>query len=159
MSHLALFDKWDARYACLTDVVIPEYLGPVPYDAAYYAVPACGPAHAGITPLDDAKGNVQVCGLFHFHRIGFIEGLRHANARALLPVLPPSSAKGVRRVSRKASDLPFDKGQYSDNPAAFCATLKRCRGTRSRPCYPFGSFVLLWSCQVGIPRHPWTFTG
>jgi len=47
--------KWDARY-----------LGPVPHDASYYAkcmlggVLACGITHAGITPLDVAKCNMQV---------------------------------------------------------------------------------------------------
>ncbi|KAF5362085.1 hypothetical protein D9756_002443 [Leucocoprinus leucothites] len=47
--------KWDARY-----------LGPVPHDNAYYAkcmlggVLACGLTHAGITPLDVAKCNMQV---------------------------------------------------------------------------------------------------
>ncbi|KAF8967646.1 mitochondrial carrier protein [Flammula alnicola] len=47
--------KWDARY-----------LGPVPHDTSYYAkcmlggVLACGFTHAGITPLDVAKCNMQV---------------------------------------------------------------------------------------------------
>ncbi|KAF5316496.1 hypothetical protein D9619_006362 [Psilocybe cf. subviscida] len=47
--------KWDARY-----------LGPVPHDTSYYAkcmlggALACGITHAGITPLDVAKCNMQV---------------------------------------------------------------------------------------------------
>ncbi|KAG5647922.1 hypothetical protein DXG03_007846 [Asterophora parasitica] len=47
--------KWDARLA-----------GPVPHDATYYAkcmlggAIACGFTHAGITPLDVAKCNMQV---------------------------------------------------------------------------------------------------
>ncbi|KAJ7504534.1 mitochondrial carrier domain-containing protein [Mycena galericulata] len=47
--------KWDARY-----------LGPVPHDSNYYAkcmlggALACGVTHAGITPLDVAKCNMQV---------------------------------------------------------------------------------------------------
>ncbi|KAJ7623340.1 mitochondrial carrier domain-containing protein [Roridomyces roridus] len=47
--------KWDARY-----------LGPVPHDVNYYAkcmlggALACGVTHAGITPLDVAKCNMQV---------------------------------------------------------------------------------------------------
>ncbi|KDQ50444.1 hypothetical protein JAAARDRAFT_42106 [Jaapia argillacea MUCL 33604] len=47
--------KWDARY-----------LGPVPHDASYYSkcmlggVLACGLTHAGITPLDVTKCNMQV---------------------------------------------------------------------------------------------------
>lgn len=47
--------KWDARY-----------LGPVPHDVSYYAkcmlggALACGSTHAGITPLDVAKCNMQV---------------------------------------------------------------------------------------------------
>ncbi|KAG2048060.1 mitochondrial carrier [Suillus hirtellus] len=55
MSHLAPTGKWDARY-----------IGPVPHDATYYAkcmlggVLACGITHAGITPLDVAKCNMQV---------------------------------------------------------------------------------------------------
>ncbi|KAJ3503092.1 hypothetical protein NLJ89_g8587 [Agrocybe chaxingu] len=46
---------WDARY-----------LGPVPHDLSYYSkcmlggVLACGITHAGITPLDVAKCNMQV---------------------------------------------------------------------------------------------------
>jgi len=52
---MASLTKWDARY-----------LGPVPHDASYYAkcmlggVLACGVTHAGITPLDVAKCNMQV---------------------------------------------------------------------------------------------------
>jgi len=55
MSHLAPSGKWDARY-----------LGPVPHDSSYYAkcmlggLLACGVTHAGITPLDVAKCNMQV---------------------------------------------------------------------------------------------------
>jgi solute carrier family 25 phosphate transporter 3 len=47
--------KWDARY-----------LGPVPHDASYYSkcllggVLACGITHAGMTPLDVIKCNMQV---------------------------------------------------------------------------------------------------
>lgn len=47
--------KWDSRFA-----------GPVPHDALYYAkcmlggALACGVTHAGITPLDVAKCNMQV---------------------------------------------------------------------------------------------------
>jgi len=47
--------KWDARF-----------LGPVPHDTAYYAkcmlggAIACGFTHAGITPMDVAKCNMQV---------------------------------------------------------------------------------------------------
>lgn len=55
MSHLTPGGKWDARY-----------LGPVPHDASYYSkcmlggVLACGITHAGITPLDVVKCNMQV---------------------------------------------------------------------------------------------------
>ncbi|KAI0925076.1 hypothetical protein AcW1_007018 [Taiwanofungus camphoratus] len=55
MAHLAPSGKWDARY-----------LGPVPHDASYYSkcmlggVLACGITHAGITPLDVTKCNMQV---------------------------------------------------------------------------------------------------
>ncbi len=44
----------------------PRYLGPVPHDASYYAkcmlggVLACGITHAGMTPLDVTKCNMQV---------------------------------------------------------------------------------------------------
>ncbi|PPR01686.1 hypothetical protein CVT24_001514 [Panaeolus cyanescens] len=47
--------QWNARY-----------IGPVPHDTSYYAkcmlggVLACGVTHAGITPLDVAKCNMQV---------------------------------------------------------------------------------------------------
>lgn len=52
---MASATKWDARY-----------IGPVPHDASYYGkcllggVLACGLTHAGITPLDVAKCNMQV---------------------------------------------------------------------------------------------------
>jgi len=56
MAHLApISGKWDARL-----------IGPVPHDSSYYAkcmlggVLACGLTHAGITPLDVAKCNMQV---------------------------------------------------------------------------------------------------
>ncbi|KAJ7634148.1 mitochondrial carrier domain-containing protein [Mycena polygramma] len=55
MSSSPSLGKWDARL-----------LGPVPHDASYYAkcmlggVLACGITHAGITPLDVAKCNMQV---------------------------------------------------------------------------------------------------
>jgi hypothetical protein len=45
---------------------LSRYLGPVPHDSSYYAkcmlggVLACGITHAGITPLDVAKCNIQV---------------------------------------------------------------------------------------------------
>lgn len=44
-----------------------SYLGPVPHDTSYYAkcmlggALACGFTHAGITPLDVTKCNMQVC--------------------------------------------------------------------------------------------------
>lgn len=47
-------------------MVLARYLGPVPHDSSYYAkcmlggVLACGVTHAGITPLDVAKCNMQV---------------------------------------------------------------------------------------------------
>jgi hypothetical protein len=50
-----------------TYLVILRYLGPVPHDISYYSkcmlggVLACGVTHAGITPLDVAKCNMQVC--------------------------------------------------------------------------------------------------
>jgi solute carrier family 25 phosphate transporter 3 len=55
MSSFTTNGKWDARY-----------LGPVPHDFSYYSkcmlggVLACGLTHAGITPLDVAKCNMQV---------------------------------------------------------------------------------------------------
>lgn len=45
---------------------IQRFLGPVPHDTSYYAkcmlggILACGVTHAGITPLDVAKCNMQV---------------------------------------------------------------------------------------------------
>ena len=73
MAHLAPSGKWDARYFffgfCFfctgADVRVIRYLGPVPHDSSYYAkcmlggVLACGITHAGITPLDVAKCNMQ----------------------------------------------------------------------------------------------------
>ncbi len=73
--------KWDARYVTLPQILgvahpvwffsafrncFHRYLGPVPHDAAYYSkcmlggVLACGITHAGITPLDVTKCNMQV---------------------------------------------------------------------------------------------------
>lgn len=55
MSAIPVPGKWDARYQ-----------GPVPHDASYYSKAllggalACGITHAGITPLDVAKCNMQV---------------------------------------------------------------------------------------------------
>ena len=55
MSTITSATKWNARYA-----------GPVPHDTTYYAkcmlggAIACGLTHAGITPLDVAKCNMQV---------------------------------------------------------------------------------------------------
>lgn len=55
MAHLVPSGKWDARH-----------LGPVPHDSSYYTkclfggVLACGTTHAGITPLDVTKCNMQV---------------------------------------------------------------------------------------------------
>ena len=43
-----------------------RYIGPVPHDVSYYSkcmlggALACGLTHAGITPLDVAKCNMQV---------------------------------------------------------------------------------------------------
>ncbi|KAI0342986.1 mitochondrial carrier protein [Trametopsis cervina] len=68
MAHLSPSGKWDARY-----------LGPVPHDASYYAkcmfggAVACGFTHAGITPLDVTKCNMQVnSGKYK----GLVSGLR-----------------------------------------------------------------------------------
>ena len=47
--------------------ILCRNLGPVPHDASYYSkcmfggALACGTTHAGITPLDVAKCNMQVC--------------------------------------------------------------------------------------------------
>jgi len=64
--------KWDARY-----------LGPVPHDSSYYAkcmlggAIACGVTHAGITPLDVTKCNMQVnAGKYK----GLISGLKTITA-------------------------------------------------------------------------------
>jgi len=71
--------KWDARY-----------LGPVPHDASYYAkcmfggALACGFTHAGITPLDVTKCNMQV---FPGKYKGLVSGLstivREEGSRAI----------------------------------------------------------------------------
>jgi hypothetical protein len=51
-------------------ISLQRYLGPVPHDASYYAkgilggALACGLTHAGITPLDVAKCNMQVNATF-----------------------------------------------------------------------------------------------
>ncbi|KZT07412.1 mitochondrial carrier protein [Laetiporus sulphureus 93-53] len=72
MAHLAPSGKWDARY-----------LGPVPHDTSYYTkcmiggILACGTTHAGITPLDVTKCNMQVNpGKFN----GLVSGLKTITA-------------------------------------------------------------------------------
>jgi len=64
--------RWDARY-----------LGPVPHDSSYYTkcliggVLACGFTHAGITPLDVTKCNMQVNpGKFN----GLVSGIKTISA-------------------------------------------------------------------------------
>lgn len=53
-----------------TDFVTRRLAGPVPHDASYYAkcmlggAIACGFTHAGITPLDVAKCNIQASSPF-----------------------------------------------------------------------------------------------
>jgi len=72
MAHLAPSGKWDARY-----------LGPVPHDASYYAkcmlggALACGITHAGITPLDVTKCNMQVNSSKY---TGLVQGLKTISA-------------------------------------------------------------------------------
>ncbi|KAK7683387.1 hypothetical protein QCA50_009830 [Cerrena zonata] len=72
MAHLSPSGKWDARY-----------LGPVPHDASYYAkcmlggALACGVTHAGITPLDVTKCNMQVNSAKYN---GLVSGLRTITA-------------------------------------------------------------------------------
>ena len=68
----AISPKWDVRYVALTlkifqcQLISPRFAGPVPHDTNYYAkcmlggALACGFTHAGITPLDVAKCNMQV---------------------------------------------------------------------------------------------------
>lgn len=85
MSQFAPSGKWDARYVKFF-VVFPlliflccsaRYLGPVPHDSSYYAkcmlggLLACGVTHAGITPLDVAKCNMQVRHWFQVHDMRF----------------------------------------------------------------------------------------
>ena len=59
-----------------------RYLGPVPHDSSYYAkcmlggLLACGLTHAGITPLDVAKCNMQVCRSFRFRGVWLLSWLR-----------------------------------------------------------------------------------
>lgn len=71
MTSLPTPTKWDARFVYPLPFRIfanssSRYLGPVPHDAAYYGKAllggalACGLTHAGITPVDVAKCNMQV---------------------------------------------------------------------------------------------------
>ncbi|KIP07097.1 hypothetical protein PHLGIDRAFT_127874 [Phlebiopsis gigantea 11061_1 CR5-6] len=72
MANLVPTGKWDARF-----------LGPVPHDTSYYAkcmlggAIACGATHAGLTPLDVTKCNMQVnAGKYK----GLVSGLRTISA-------------------------------------------------------------------------------
>jgi len=54
-----------------------RYVGPVPHDISYYSkcmlggILACGITHAGITPLDVAKCNIQVINIYS-HRLSIL---------------------------------------------------------------------------------------
>ena len=55
-----------SRFHLSNPLCVHRYLGPVPHDTSYYSkcmlggALACGVTHAGITPLDVAKCNMQV---------------------------------------------------------------------------------------------------
>lgn len=99
-----------------------RYLGPVPHDTSYYAkcmlggILACGITHAGITPLDVAKCNMQVddfrailfAELMHFYRLALKSTL------ALAPLFVFSSKRKVPPVSGRVSVLPLSATLYRE---------------------------------------------
>ena len=104
----------------------PRFLGPVPHDSSYYAkcmlggVLACGVTHAGITPLDVAKCNIQVSLLVN--PTGFTRLTSHPNDR--------STPQNTRALARLSPSLPRRKvplvfGKVSD---------PRSSATHSRVC-------------------------
>ena len=131
MAHLAPTKKWDARLVDRHRSILSRhveltafdplnrYLGPVPHDSSYYAkcllggVLACGTTHAGITPLDVTKCNMQV-------RVSPPSKLRLGpdlslfarrrstpqNTRVLFPASEPLLPRRASWVLGKASDLP-----------------------------------------------------
>ena len=62
---------WRSLCTLQIELASSRYRGPVPHDASYYAkcmfggVLACGITHAGITPLDVTKCNMQVSACAH----------------------------------------------------------------------------------------------
>ena len=64
--NLGMLGKISCSFCIVIHSLVQRYLGPVPHDTSYYAkcmlggILACGVTHAGITPLDVAKCNMQV---------------------------------------------------------------------------------------------------
>jgi hypothetical protein len=116
--------KWDARY-----------LGPVVHDSSYYAkcmlggVLACGVTHAGITPLDVAKCNMQVSlynssptmnSMLTYHRS------TPQNTRASSPPSSSSQQSRAQPVSGRAS-VPLS----SDTPSRECSSTVSTKSSRT----------------------------
>ncbi|KAG1735497.1 mitochondrial carrier domain-containing protein [Suillus lakei] len=164
MSHLAPTGKWDARY-----------VGPVPHDAAYYAkcmlggVLACGITHAGITPLDVAKCNMQVNPTkYKGLTSGLATLIREEGQTGIWKGFGPTfvgySLQGMfkyglyehrQKVFADIALCPLEmtkvKIQTSPTgtfPTAFGAALAEMSRTKVETRYPFGSLVPLWSRQI-----------
>ncbi|KAF9234982.1 mitochondrial carrier domain-containing protein [Melanogaster broomeanus] len=165
MSHLAPAGKWDARY-----------LGPVPHDASYYSkcmlggILACGITHAGVTPLDVAKCNMQVnpakykgltSGLATLLReegqtgiwkgvgptfIGYsLQGMfKYGLYEPAIWLAGSASAEVFADIALCPFEMTKVKIQTSPSgtfPTAFARP-------RADTRYPFGSIVPLWSRQI-----------
>ncbi|KAG1816264.1 mitochondrial carrier domain-containing protein [Suillus variegatus] len=157
MSHLAPTGKWDARY-----------IGPVPHDATYYAkcmlggVLACGITHAGITPLDVAKCNMQgQTGIwkgfgptFVGYSYGLYEVFKDHCTNKYKPAIwlaGSASAEIFADIALCPLEMTKVKIQTSPSgtfPTSFGAALAEMSRTKAETRYPFGSLVPLWSRQI-----------
>ncbi|KAI6126484.1 mitochondrial carrier protein [Pisolithus croceorrhizus] len=142
-----------------------SHLAPVPHDTAYYAkcmlggVLACGLTHAGITPLDVAKCNMQegqtgiwkgfgptlvgysLQGMFKY---GLYEVFKDfENAKKYKPAIWLAGSASAEMTKVKIQTSP--SGTF---PTSFGAALAEMRKNKVDTRYPFGSLVPLWSRQI-----------
>ncbi|KAJ2967501.1 hypothetical protein NUW54_g13488 [Trametes sanguinea] len=153
MAHLAPSGKWDARY-----------LGPVPHDASYYAkcmlggALACGITHAGITPLDVTKCNMQVNPAKYK---GLLPGLRTIVAeegskglwKGFGPTFVGYSLQDVPSPTIALCPLEMTKvkiqtSQPGTFPVPMFDALREMSKLKAETRYPLGSLVPLWSRQI-----------
>ena len=136
-------------------LTMTRYLGPVPHDASYYSkclfggALACGFTHAGITPLDVAKCNMQVrCSSLLCNADVPNETFRRltpASTRASSQLSGLFLLRRPRGVSGKASALPSSATPSRDASSTVCTSSSRTytvtwleRRRRQNTKVPFG---------------------